>query len=97
VEHGTTWVAASFLLRVCAMTPVVIVLVAAALPAGTLIKTVATVTPPVVSSAALAVVTSLLVHAPTLRSPWLAIGATVPIGALVYLAVLVPDGTPPRP
>ena len=88
VHHGTTWVAASFLLRVGLVTPMVLFFVAAALPRGTLRRALAGVLPPALGSAVMAGTVYALLHADPLSLPALAVGVTLPAGVAVYLGTL---------
>ncbi len=62
VQHGTTWVAASFLMRACVMTPVAVGLVRRVLGPGLVKAVLRTVFAPALGSLVLAVVTEFLVQ-----------------------------------
>lgn len=88
VQHGTTWVAATFLIRACVMTPVVVGVIGRVLRPGVLGAVLRTVSVPGLGSLLLGLVTAGLVNWNALGSPWAALALALPTGVLVYLAVL---------
>ena len=89
VQHGTTWVAASFLLRVGLVTPLMLFFVASALPRGALRRALVGVVPPALSSAVMAGLVYALLHDERLSHPALAVGITLPVAVAVYVGTLV--------